>query len=328
MVDTQTTQEQRVSKVKDFIKRIFRHESGVLLSILVILVIIMGALTRGTAVSLTNVSNVLLQSATRGVVAIGEMFVVLTAGIDISVGGTAILCFMAGASLMQGTQGFPVGPIAIMIVIGIGVGAVNGSLISRVPMPSIIVTLATWQMLGGLAWFTSKGLPIVGMPKALAVIGTGRIGQLPVAAIIFIVIAVVAHLVLKYTTFGRSVYAVGGNPTSAWLSGIKVPNIIFYVYLISGLCAAIGGLIIMSRIMSGSMSAGGGLELDAIAAVLIGGISLSGGRGSVLGAVIGVFIIGFLNNGMNLLLVRPALQDIIKGLIIISAVAVDYRRRR
>jgi ribose/xylose/arabinose/galactoside ABC-type transport system permease subunit len=229
---------------------------------------------------------------------------------------------------MKGTEGFPAGPIAIMIIMGIGVGAINGSLVSRVPMPSVIVTLATWQMLGGLAWLFSEGLPIVGMPQALSVIGMGRVGQLPVAAIIFIIVAVLAHLVLNYTTFGRSIYAVGGNPLSAWLSGIKVQNIIFSVYLISGFCAALGGLIIMSRIMSGSMSAGGGLELDAIAAVLIGGISLAGGRGSVLGAVIGVFIIGVLNNGMNLLLVKPAFQDIIKGLIIIGAVAIDYRRRK
>jgi ribose/xylose/arabinose/galactoside ABC-type transport system permease subunit len=328
MVEVKITDRQLVSKTKEYAKRIFRHESGVLFTILVTLIIVMGALTRGKAVTLTNVSNVLLQSATRGVVAIGEMFVLLTAGIDLSVGGIAILCFMTSANLMKGTEGFPIGPIAVMFMIGIGMGSVNGSLVSRVPMPSVIVTLATWEMLGGLAWLISEGLPVVNLPQALAVIGTGRVGQLPVAAIIFIVVAVVAHLVLNYTTFGRSVYAVGGNPLSAWLSGIKVPNIIFSVYLISGFCAALGGLIIMSRIMSGSMSAGGGLELDAIAAVLIGGISLAGGRGSVLGAVIGVFIIGIINNGMNLLVVKPAFQDIIKALVIIGAVAVDYKRRR
>jgi len=312
---------------KDIARRIFRHENGVLLIILVALMAVLAVLTRGKSATISNISNIALQSSTRGVVAIGEMFVILTRGIDISVGAIAILSFVIGADLMAGSSGFPIGPIAVMLLIGAGVGIVNGALVSYVGVPSIIVTLAMWGLLGGVAWFANEGLPIINLPQELAFIGQGRIGQLPMAAVIFIAVAVVAYFTLNHTTFGRSVYAVGGNPVSAWLSGISVQKVQFLVFVISGFCAALGGLIILSRIMCGSMSAGGGLELDAIAAVLIGGISLMGGRGTVFGAVIGVFIIGIINNGMNLLLTRPAFQDIVKGIVIIAAVAIDYRRR-
>ncbi|MBA7623038.1 Ribose import permease protein RbsC [subsurface metagenome] len=313
---------------KDIARRVFRHENGAIIIILVALMAVLAVLTRGKSLTVTNLSNIVLQSSTRGVVAIGEMFVILTGGIDISVGGIAIVSFMVGADLMAASSGFPVGPIAVMLLVGTGIGVVNGTLVSRVGVPSIIVTLAMWGLLRGVAWLVSEGLPIVNLPRELAFIGQAKIGQLPIAGFVFIAVAVVAYFVLNHTTFGRSVYAVGGNPVAAWLSGLNVKKIQFMVFAISGFCAALGGLIILSRIMAGSMSAGGGLELDAIAAVLIGGISLIGGRGTVLGAVIGVFILGIINNGMNLLVMKPAFQHILKGIIIIGAVAVDYRRRR
>lgn len=313
---------------KDIARRVLRHENGVLLIILVALLLLMAALTRGLSANIYNLRNIALQSATRGVVAIGEMFVILTGGIDISVGGIAVLSLMIGGDLMSGSSGFPVGPIAVMLLVGAGMGMVNGWLVSRVGIPSIIVTLAMWGLLGGLAWFISEGLPIIDLPRAVAFIGQGRIGQLPIATAIFIAVAAVAYFTLEHTTFGRYVYALGGDPVSARLCGINIKKIQFMVFVISGFCAALGGLIIMSRTMSSSLYSASGLELDAIAAVVIGGISVMGGRGTILGAVIGVFIIGIINNGMNLLLIKPALQAVVKGLVIIGAVAFDYRRRR
>ncbi|MBA7658620.1 Ribose import permease protein RbsC [subsurface metagenome] len=282
----------------------------------------------GRAVSAINARNIMLQSATRGVAAIGQAFVILTAGIDLSVGGVALICCVVGTSLMTGTTGFPVGPVAIMLLLGIAMGAVNGFLVSRIGLPALIATLAMWQILDGAAFRVTKGMIIIGLPRVFTIVGQGYVGPMPVAALIFIAVAVVAFIVLHYTSFGRSVYAVGGNAVSSWLSGINVKNTIFIVYVISGFCGALAGIILSSRLMVGSLVVGAGLELDSIAAVCIGGVSLFGGRGTLVGVILGVFIISVINNGMNLMALHSSYQSVVKGAIIISAVATDQLRRR
>ncbi|MBA7670489.1 Ribose import permease protein RbsC [subsurface metagenome] len=162
----------------------------------------------------------------------------------------------------------------------------------------------------------------------MAFLGSGVVAGVPVPIIIFIVVAVVGYFVLNHTTFGRSVYAVGGNPVAAWLSGIRVQNIKFSVYVICGFTAALAGIIMLGRIMCASMAAGTGLLFDAISSVVIGGVSLFGGRGTVIGVIIGVMIIGVINNGMNIMGLHPALQSIAKGAVIFVAVAIDSTRRR
>jgi len=316
------------STMRGFASWASKNEHFVLVVILVALIVAFAVMTNGKSVTTANASNILLQSATRGIASIGQAFVILTAGIDLSVGGMATLAGMVAASMMTGGSGFPAGAIALMILVGIAVGAGNGALVSRVRMPALIVTLASWQMLDGIAYLHCGGYPIGNLPDAIAFTGQGKVGQLPVPAIIFIAVAAVAYLVLNHTAFGRSIYAVGGNPVSAWLSGVKTPNITFMVYLISGLCSALAGLIITSRLMSGSLLGATGLELDSIAAVVIGGVSLAGGRGTLIGVVLGVFIMGVINNGMNLMVVPAAYQKIVKGIIIVVAVAVDSMRRR
>jgi ribose/xylose/arabinose/galactoside ABC-type transport system permease subunit len=195
-------------------------------------------------------------------------------------------------------------------------------------MPALIVTLTVWQITNGIAYQIGKGRSIGGLPKSMAFFGHGEIFGIPVPVIIFAVVAALAYFVLKYTKFGRSVYAVGGNPVSSYLSGISVNKIIFAVFVICGFLVGLSSIIILSRGMSASMLSAIGFELDTIAACVVGGISLFGGRGTLFGILIGVLIIGFINNGMNLLGVPPPLQEIVKGVIIIGAVAIDSVRKR
>ena len=316
-------------------KRVFRHENAILIIILVGIMAAMAVISKGMSISTGNLKNILVQSSTRGLAAIGELFVLLTAGIDLSIGGVALMSSLACASLV--TTGYqnligapiPVGAgILILVLVGLSVGAVNGLAVSRLGMSAVIVTLAMWIMSTGFGYLFCRGMTIQLLPRSLAFFGQGHIAGVPVPVIMFAVVAVVAYFVLNHTTFGRSVYAVGGNPISAWLAGINVKNVLFLVLVISGFLGALAGLVIMSRTMVAGMLTGMGLELDAIAAVLIGGVSLAGGRGNVIGVVIGALIIGVINNGMNIVAVGPAYDDLVKGGIIFAAVAVDVMRRR
>jgi len=296
----------------------------------------MGAATKGLSLRAVNVSNILLQSSIRGVASIGQTFVILSAGIDISIGGVGLVCSVLGASLMTESPVLSIvsnpSPIYIAIPLvllcGAAFGVVNGTLVSRARIPPLIVTLGMWEISKGIGFEVSGGRSIAQQPDALAFWGSGNIGGVPVPVIIFVVVAVIAYFVLNHTIFGRSTYATGGNPISAWLSGISVKNVQFAVYTISGFLAGLAGVIITSRVMSASMRTLQGLEIDSIAAVTVGGVSLAGGRGGIIGAIIGVIIIGVINNAMSILGAEPSVQGIVKGMIIIGAVAADYARRR
>lgn len=318
----------RVESVREILRRLSRHESGVLAGILAALIIIFGAATRGGSLTVRNWSSILQAVSMKGIVTMGQTFVLLTTNLDLSVGGLALLGNMVGASVMTGQTGFPVKGIALTLLFGLGVGLGNGILVTRLRIPSLIVTLASWQMLEGGAWTMTGGWPITDLPKELEVFTCGLVGPIPVATIVFIVVIVVSHFVLGYTTFGRSVYAVGGNRVSAWLSGVDVKNTTLFVFVISGFCAALASIISLSRTMAGTLVTGLGFELDSITAAAIGGVSLAGGRGTIIGAVIGVFIVAVINNGMNRLGIIPAWQLVVRAVIIIGAVAVDYIRRR
>jgi putative xylitol transport system permease protein len=321
---------------RDIARRLFRHENGILIIVLIALIGGMGFVTKGLTLARVNMMNVLLQCAVNGVAAIGQAFVILTAGIDLSVGGIGLMASILGATMMTEAPhlnivGHPVAvstAIPIMLVAATGWGAVNGSAVSRIGMPALIVTLAMWEITEGVGFRISSGYSITQMPEALVWWGSGTIAGVPVPVIAFIVVAVIAYFVLAHTSYGRCVYAVGGNPVSAWLSGINAKNIIFSVYVISGFLAGLAGVIMTSRVMSASMRSVQGLELNSIAGVCIGGVSLMGGIGSIIGVVIGILIIGVVNNGMSVLGADPAVQGIVKGVIIFTAVAIDYLRRR
>lgn len=307
---------------------IFRQELATLAISVAALCGVFGVLSKGASLTTRNILYVVVASSARGIVAVGQAMVLLTGAIDLSVGGVATLTMCLTALSIRGTTAFPVAGLAYMAFLGACVGALNGLAVSRIGMPSIIVTFASWTISSGVALYLTKGHAITGLPQGMAIFGQGRIAAIPVPVLIFTAVGVVAYFVLNYTSFGRSIYAVGGNPVSAWLSGINIRMIRLLVFVISGLCAALGGLIILSRTMCATQVAAYGLELDSIAAVVIGGISLMGGRGNLIGVILGALILGIITNGMSILAISGALQIITKGIIIFTAVAIDYIRRR
>ena len=329
------TEKPQPTSVRDIARRFVRNENAILVLILIALIGVFSVLTKGLTSAAVNMMNVLLQSSNRGVAAVGQAFVMLTAGIDVSVGGIGLFCSVLGVLLMTKSSANIVGhPVSmytgllVMLLGGLGWGIVNGLAVSRIGMPALIVTLAMWQITAGLGFQISGGIAVGELPDSLAFLGSGTVAGVPVPVIIFVAVAVVAYFVLSHTTFGRFVYAVGGNPVAAWLTGIKVKNVLFTVYVISGFLAGLAGVMMTSRVMSASMKTLAGLEIDSIASVCVGGVSLAGGKGSLVGVILGALIIGVINNGMSVLGAGGAVQRILKGAIIFAAVAIDYWRRR
>lgn len=319
----------------DIFKRVFGNENAILIVILLVITAILAVLSGGKSTSPTNIKTIVLFSATIGLAAIGQFFVILTAGIDLSLGGIAVMTVLFGGrlmTLMVAKQLFT-GPlpmyqaIPLMVLAGFAVGALNGTLVSRVGVPALIVTLGMWIISKGAGLLISMG-SIYELPRDLAFIGQGYVAGIPVSVVILFVVAAIAYFVLHHTPFGKSVYAVGGNPVAARLSGIKVKNVLLSVYMISGSLAALAGLILLSRTLVATNVMAKGLELDSIAACVLGGVSLAGGRGTLIGVIIGVLIIGTINNGMVVLALDPSLQDIVRGTVIFAAVAIDSWRRR
>lgn len=321
---------------REIAKRFFRHENAILVVVLIALIGGMAVVTKGLTASRVNIFNILLQSSIRGVASVGQALVVLSAGIDLSVAGVGLFCATLGSTLMtlDPTISIVSNPysiytaIPIMLLVGACWGVINGSTISRLGMPALIVTIAMWEVSKGAAFVLNRGRMIHPLPDNLAFLGAGNVAGVPVPVIIFIAVAVIAYFVLYHTTFGRSVYAVGGNPVAAWLTGINVKNVLFTLYVISGFLAGLAGVIMTARCMSSSMQTLSGLELDTIASVFIGGISMTGGKGNLIGVIIGVLIIGVINNAMSVLGAGAAIQSVVKGAIIIIAVAIDCLRRR
>ncbi|PZQ48579.1 MAG: ribose ABC transporter permease [Rhodovulum sulfidophilum] len=277
--------------------------------------------------SLNNILNVLRQVSVVGVLAVGMTFVILTGGIDLSVG--AVMAFVGTLSAgMMVNLGLPA-PLALLLglCVGLALGLINGALVAWGRMPAIIVTLATMGMARGLGLIYSGGYPISGLPSWISWFGVGRIGIIPVPVIMMVLIYAIAWVLLQRTAFGRHVYAIGGNETAARLSGVKTRRVQLAVYGISGLTAGLAAIILTGRLMSGQPNAGVGFELDAIAAVVLGGTAIAGGRGLILGTLIGAVLLGILNNGLNLMGINPYLQDVIKGFIILLAIYIgrDWR---
>jgi ribose/xylose/arabinose/galactoside ABC-type transport system permease subunit len=296
------------------------HENSVLAIILIVLVAAVAVITKGKSVSAHNVRNVLFQITSRGISSIGQLFVILTGGIDLSVGGLAAFSLVLGGVMTLDTSqaiSLP-GIFPIMVLVGVGVGTLNGLSISRLGMPALIVTLAVWRITTGLSLNLTGTIGAIPIDSPLL----SLVGRTAPAALVIVV--AVAYLVLNRTSFGRSIYAVGGNPTSAWLSGINAKRIIFSTYVISGFLSGLVSVLVMSVNHASSIQGIGALELDTIAAVCVGGVNLAGGRGSVVGVILGVVIMGVINNALNLMSVSVYIQDIVKGAIIIGAVVINY----
>jgi ribose/xylose/arabinose/galactoside ABC-type transport system permease subunit len=308
--------------------RLPKGEIFTLGAILFVLMTVMAIVTGGATINPTNLRNILIESSLRGIVAMGEAFVLLTAGIDVSVGGVAIFTAVVGTVFMA-QLGVPIVlALLLMSLVSIAIGSFNGFAISRIRMNPLVVTLAVWIMSPGAAYHFTHGTTLYGVPDSLSFLGLGRILGVPVPVLIFAAVAGMAYLVLGYTPFGRAIYAIGTNDTAAKLSGIKTAQTRFFVYVVSAFCAGLAGAVLVGRLMCASNSMVSGLELDAISACVIGGVSLMGGKGKVVGIIIGVLIIGVVNNSLTLLGVAPGLVPIAKGGIILLAVMVDSLRRR
>ena len=268
-----------------------------------------------------NLGNVLRQNAFTAILAAGMTFVILTGGIDLSVGSVVGLSGMVCASVMAAGGGVAAGVIA-GIGIGLGAGMLNGVAITALRVPPFVVTLATMLILRGAAYKLTDARTISGLPASFAVLSSSE-----ASAALMLAIFIGAWVLLKWTAFGRHVYAVGGNADAAWLSGVSVTRVRLAVYALSGLTAGVAGVLVASRLNAGYPRAGEFYELDAIAAVVVGGTSLFGGRGSIWGTLAGAFFIGVLNNGLNLFRVSPYDQLIVKGVVLLAAASLDRLRR-
>jgi len=267
----------------------------------------------------SNLSNVLRQVSVNAIIAVGMTMVILTGGIDLSVGSVMALSMTGAAGAM--ISGVPP-TLAIPIALGVGLicGAINGFLVAYLKLPAIIVTLATMEIPRGLGLLYTKGYPLTGLPASFSFWGQGQIFGIEAPIVIMFLVFIAAYLLLNHYPVGRYLYGIGGNEEAVRLSGIRVKRYKFLAYLLSGLTASIAGIVLASRLMSGQPTAGEGFELDAIAAVVLGGTSIAGGRGHIIGTLIGALTLGVLNNGLNMMEVSPYMQKVLKGCIILLAI--------
>ncbi len=279
--------------------------------------------------SQVNILNLVRQVSVIGIVGLGEMLVILTGGIDLGVGSIVGFTGVVAATLQRDNAGL-LPTLAVSLLVGGLTGLLVGILVTKGNIPSFVATLGVLAGLQGATLVFTNAQPITGLKDDFRTIGTGYVGAIPLPIVIYGAAIVAAALLLGRTTFGRAIYAIGGNESAARLSGIRVDLIKTLVFVLSGLGAALGGIILTARLNSGQPNSGQGYELDAIASVVIGGTSLSGGRGTVMGTLAGALLIGVLSNGLVLMNVSPYYQPIIKGAIIVGAVLLDQlgRRRR
>ena len=277
-----------------------------------------------------NLITILVAAAPFALIALGQTLVILTGGIDLSVGSVIAVSAMAGAATAKANPGQVWMTVLVAMVVGLAVGSLNGIMVSRLSVPPFIATLGTLTAGSGMAYVMGGGAPINGLPAEFGSIANTKILGLQIPVLLMILGIIALAVIMKRTTYGMRVYAVGGNRNAAEIAGINAKNVLFSVYAFSGLLAGLSGVMLASRVISGPPNLGQGYELDAIAAVVIGGASLMGGRGTIWGTALGLLMIQTLNNGLDILVVPAYWQDVIKGVLIVSAVAIDVwsSRRR
>jgi ribose transport system permease protein len=277
--------------------------------------------------TVSNLLNIAEQTSINAIVAVGMTFVILSGGIDLSVGSIVALSgVVLGAALQSGQPMLIAIPLALAV--GLACGLVNGALISWGGLPPFIVTLGTMSIARGAALLFTEGRPVSGFDAGFRMLATGRIGFIPAPIIVTIIVYAIAHFVLTRTTFGRYVYAIGGNEEATRLSGVAIRFHKTMIYGVSGLMSGVAAIILTARLNSAQPIAGMMYELDAIAATVIGGTSLMGGEGSLGGTLVGALIMGVLRNGLNLLGVSSFLQQIVIGAVIVVAVLLDTILKR
>ena len=303
------------------------NKLGPLLALVVLVIFV--TIMNPSFMSPTNLLNLLRQVSTNALIAFGMTFVILTGGIDLSVGSTLAL----SSALMAGMIASGLNPVLAMgmgLVLGAFLGACNGVMITKGKMAPFIATLATMTIYRGLTLVYTDGNPITGIGDSFIFkyMGRGYLFGIPFPVVVMLLFFGVLYVLLHKMTFGRKTFALGGNEKAAFIAGIKSDRIKIAIYSISGLMAAVAGIIITSRLNSAQPTAGNAYEMDAIASVVLGGTSLSGGRGRLVGTLIGALIIGTLNNGLNLLGVSSFYQQVVKGVVIIIAVLLDRKNKK
>ncbi len=310
------------STQKNKFRKLFKGELSLLLILIVISIIL--AFMSPYFFKIANILNVMRQVSIDLIVALGMTCVILTGEIDLSVGSIAALGGVLTAYILN-TTGNSILAISFGIFSGIVIGFINGYIIVKIRIQSFIVTLAMMSIARGLSLVITNGVPISNLPDSFGLIGSGYIGVIPIITILSLLIFLVFYYWLQYTKHGLHIKAIGANRTAAKLSAI---NVIYYrilVFVISGALSAVGGILIVSRLLSGQPTAATEMNMNVISAVILGGTVLSGGQGSVVGTFFGAFIIGVINNGLNLLSVSSFYQQIVKGLIILIAVLAERK---
>ena len=315
--------------VGNAVKIYFKENLGIIVAFLVLCVFLsVFPKTSGSFFTRQNIFNVLRQISTNLFLACGMTMVIILGGIDLSVGSIIALsgCISAGC---VARYNLPL-PIALLmgLLVGLLVGMFNGAVISKTTIPAFIVTLATMNIAKGLAYVYTGGSPVRVVTKEWQFLGAGYVGIFPTPVVILVIVLIITAIIMNKTKMGRHMYAVGGNQQAAEFSGIKVEKVKFFVHAFSGLMAGLAGIVLSSRMYSGQPTAGDGAEMDAIAAVVVGGTSMAGGSGKIGGTIIGGLIIGVLNNGLNLLNVNSFWQYVVKGVVILLAVFLDYFRNK
>ncbi|WEG13325.1 ABC transporter permease [Pullulanibacillus sp. KACC 23026] len=306
--------------MKEFVRR---YKLGPLIGLIILFIII--SILSHQFLTLSNLRNVALQTSVNMLLAVGMTFVILTSGIDLSVGSTLAVSAVVGSLVMTSGINFGLG-IVIALIVGILAGLINGLFIAYGRLAPFIVTLGTMTLYRGITEILTHGSPIYNLPKGFSVIGTGSLVGIPIPVILTVIVLIVAWILLNRSVTGRRVYAVGGNEEVAKLAGVPVKKYLLLVYMISGFLAAVAGMILSSRLGSAEPTAGNGYELDAITAVVLGGTSLFGGEGTLVGTIIGAAILGVIDNGLNLLNVNSFWQDAVKGAIILIAIMLDRKK--
>jgi ribose transport system permease protein len=287
-----------------------------------ILLIVVFSLFENSFLKVNNIINILRQVSIVGICAVGMTFVILTGGMDLSVGSVIGVSAVSSALLMSGGTN-PLLAVLLAIMIGAATGLINGFFINNVGIAPIIVTLGMMTLLRGAAYIISGGLPVYGIPENYLFMGQGYVGGIPVPVIFMVVIFSLGYFILNKTTFGRSVYGIGGNAEASRLSGVNVKGVIYRVYAFAGVLYSLAGLILLARVNSGQPKSGSGYEMDVITACVLGGISVSGGEGRVGGVIVGVLFMGTLANGMILMNVPEFWQWVVQGSVLILAVSLD-----
>ena len=310
----------------NFVKRFLKNDLSRTVVILVVLCLIMSIARPRTFLTFSNLINLVSQISVNGIMVIGLFFAILTGGINISIGSVAAFTSMITAMMLVSSNPFT-SNLFVALAVGIGIsviiGVVAGFFIAELGLQAYIVTLALQVMFRGLTMVVSQGIPVSKLGEPFSYIGVKYIGVIPINVIIMMVLFGIFYYILEHTCFGRHLYAIGGNKEAARLSGINPERDIYIVYIIGSVMAAVAGMILASRVNSATPTAGQGAEMDAIAAAVIGGASLKGGKGTILGALIGAVIIGVLNNGLVLLDIDVYWTQVVKGAIILIAVSAD-----